>query len=77
MKAFWALLIALLPTISVGASAEKLTLARVAINPGPDMLWIARDAGFLAECGFNGGILKLAASRGAQGAETGLPLPRE
>ena len=52
MKAFWALLIALLLMISAGASGEKLTLAHVAINPGRDMPWIARAAGFLAEYGF-------------------------
>src|SRR4029077_4553139 len=33
-------------------SAEKLTLAHVAVNPSQGMLWVAKDSGILAKYGF-------------------------
>jgi len=38
-------------------SAEKLTLAHVAINPSQGMFWVAKDAGILAKYGFTADIV--------------------
>ena len=41
----------------VSASAEKVTLAYVAINPGQGLFWIARDSGLLDKYGFTADIV--------------------
>ena len=38
-------------------SAEKLTLAHVAVNPSQGMLWVAKDSGILAKYGFTADIV--------------------
>jgi len=54
--------IILLATILIGfiptfASAQKLTLAHVAINPGQGLFWIVRDSGLLAKHGLSGDVV--------------------
>jgi len=50
MKCFF-LTALLIGSISAFASAEKLTIAHVAINPSQGMLWVAKDSGILAKYG--------------------------
>ena len=38
-------------------SAEKLTLAHVAVNPSQGMLWVAKDSGILAKYGFTADVV--------------------
>ena len=47
----------LLWSIHASASAEKLTLAHVAINPGQSMLLVAKDSGMLAKYGFTAEVI--------------------
>ena len=42
--------------------AQKLLLSHVAINPGQGILWITRDAGFLARYGFAGDVVYIPGS---------------
>jgi ABC-type nitrate/sulfonate/bicarbonate transport system substrate-binding protein len=39
------------------ASAEKLTLAHVAVNPSQGMFWVAKDSGILGKYGFTADIV--------------------
>src|SRR3954454_20379579 len=55
-----ALLLLLLPAAAL--SADKLTLAHVAINPGQGLFWIARDAGILAKYGFAAEVILIPGS---------------
>ena len=48
------ILFGLMPTI---ASAQKLTLAHVAINPGQGLLWVVRDSGLLAKHGLSADVV--------------------
>lgn len=50
MKCFF-LAALLIGSISADASAEKVTIAHVAINPSQGMLWVAKDSGILAKYG--------------------------
>jgi ABC-type nitrate/sulfonate/bicarbonate transport system substrate-binding protein len=43
--------------LSESVHAQKLLLSHVAINPGQGILWITRDAGFLAKYGFTGDVV--------------------
>jgi ABC-type nitrate/sulfonate/bicarbonate transport system substrate-binding protein len=38
-------------------SAQKLTLAHVAINPGQGLFWVAKDSGILAKYGFTADVV--------------------
>ncbi|MBI2229250.1 MAG: ABC transporter substrate-binding protein [Deltaproteobacteria bacterium] len=54
--------IILLATILIGfmpnfTSAQKLTLAHVAINPGQGLFWVVRDSGLLAKHGLSGDVV--------------------
>ncbi len=51
------LLLALFLWAPVSVSAEKVTLAYVAINPGQGLFWIARDSGLLEKYGFTADIV--------------------
>ena len=55
MKALWLVLCCL--SVAAPASAEKLTLAHVAINPSQGMLWVAKDSGILAKHGLTADIV--------------------
>jgi ABC-type nitrate/sulfonate/bicarbonate transport system substrate-binding protein len=58
MKLFWRISVLLLVAASGGsASAERLMLAHVAINPSQGMLHLARDSGILAKYGFTADVL--------------------
>jgi NitT/TauT family transport system substrate-binding protein len=53
---FWVVLLILsLPPSS--QSAQKLTLAHVAINPGQGIFWVAKDSGILAKYGFSADVV--------------------
>ena len=57
MKALWLLLFTVAATFHVPASAQKLLLAHVAINPSQGMLHLAKDSGILAKYGFTADVL--------------------
>lgn len=54
MLSLVALVIGLWPAV---ASAQKLTLAHVAINPGQGLFWVVRDSGLLAKHGLSGDVV--------------------
>jgi ABC-type nitrate/sulfonate/bicarbonate transport system substrate-binding protein len=47
----------LFSTIPAFVSAEKLTIAHVAINPGQGMFWVAKESGILAKYGLTADIV--------------------
>jgi ABC-type nitrate/sulfonate/bicarbonate transport system substrate-binding protein len=57
MNARGSLLVLLLLIASAPASAEKLTLAHVAINPGQGLFLLAKDSGLLAKYGFTADVV--------------------
>jgi hypothetical protein len=54
------LLIGFMPAF---ASAQKLTLAHVAINPGQGLLWVVRDSCLLAKHGMSADVVLFPAAR--------------
>jgi len=57
MTAQWFIAAVLLLTLPQVSSAEKLTLAHVAINPSQGMLHLAKDSGILAKYGFTADVV--------------------
>jgi ABC-type nitrate/sulfonate/bicarbonate transport system substrate-binding protein len=57
MKLFLQMFSALMLALPALASAEKLTLAHVAVNPSQGMLWTAKDSGILAKYGFTADVI--------------------
>src|SRR5919109_2814007 len=58
MKPFWPIPVLFIATALGGsASAEKLMLAHVAINPSQGMLHVAKDSGILAKYGFTAEVV--------------------
>lgn len=57
VKTFGRLLPALVLCIPFAARAEKLTVGYVAVNPSQGLLWIARDAGLLAQYGMAADVI--------------------
>lgn len=57
MKALATILFLLTTLVALPASAQKLLLAHVAVNPGQGMLHLAKDSGMLAKYGFTADVL--------------------
>jgi ABC-type nitrate/sulfonate/bicarbonate transport system substrate-binding protein len=57
MKALWLVLFTVAATFPIRASAQKLLLAHVAVNPSQGMLHLAKDSGILAKYGFTADVL--------------------
>src|SRR6185503_654054 len=57
MKAFATILFLVTTLVALPASAQKLLLAHVAVNPGQGMLHLAKDSGMLAKYGFTADVL--------------------
>jgi len=51
------ILVAVLTSLGVPVSAQKLMLAHVAVNPSQGMLHLAKDSGILAKYGFTADVL--------------------
>ncbi len=62
MKALCSVLVLSVLLTYASVSAEKLTLAHVAINPGQGLFWIARDGGILAKYGFTADVVLIPGS---------------
>jgi hypothetical protein len=67
------ILIGFIPTF---ASAQKLTLAHVAINPGQGLFWVVRDSCVLAKHGLSGDVVFIPAARTVQTLLAGEPTTR-
>ena len=57
MKAIATILFLVTTLLALPASAQKLMLAHVAVNPGQGMLHLAKDSGMLAKYGFSADVL--------------------
>src|SRR4026207_894138 len=51
------ILVAVLTSLGVPVSAQKLMLAHVAVNPSQGMLHLAKDSGILAKYGFTADVV--------------------
>lgn len=60
LRAFAGLLLFCL--FAQSATAQKLLLSHVAINPGQGLLWVVRDGGFLTKNGLSGDVVYIPGS---------------